>query len=173
MERVFLLLLLEACVQSSEGTPIGVPPDAPPAPHQRPDAPPFVVPPDADVGIEALSVWGSGPRDVYVVTRTQLLHSDGSGTWSVQRTPEENPRSVYGTSASDVYLAGEDIFHSVDGIWVPMNAPVNYISTAFGWVWAASPNDVWAGSDELLDHFDGTGWTEEVRVFGLVPSDPE
>jgi hypothetical protein len=60
-----------------------------------------------------VGVWASGPNDVYVVTggdfetTGDILHSDGSGVWSVERGGVAPPLfSVWGSGSGDVYVVG-------------------------------------------------------------------
>src|SRR5262249_11820765 len=133
-----------------------------------PDAPPAT-------SEAATGIWASGPSDAYVVTGTRLLHSDGSGTWVTVSSPAEHPTAVYGSGPGDVYLAGTEPYRSSgQGEWKFMRR-LSACTGCQSFVWAGSPNDVWAGGADVLAHFDGTAWTDEVRNYGIdgVPYDPQ
>jgi hypothetical protein len=58
-------------------------------------------------------VWGSGPNDVYVATggdfftTGDILHSDGSGTWTLERSGEKPALyAIWGSGPGDVYAVG-------------------------------------------------------------------
>jgi hypothetical protein len=53
------------------------------------------------------SIWGSGPRDVFVVGEDAVLaHYDGE-RWSAGAVTREHLNAVWGTSASDMFAVGE------------------------------------------------------------------
>jgi hypothetical protein len=60
-------------------------------------------------------VWASGPTDVYVVTggdffaTGDIIHSDGSGTWTVERQGAPPALfSIWGNGPDDIYAVGAD-----------------------------------------------------------------
>lgn len=92
------------------------------------------------------AVWGSRTTDVYAVgTKGSIIHTDGSGTWSVQTSGTTNDLfGIFGTSANDVFVVGTNgtILHSTgDGTWLEQNSGTTHDLVG---VWAASPSDVWA-----------------------------
>src|SRR5262249_33958018 len=66
-------------------------------------------------------IWGSSPRDLYVVGDAgTILHSTGNGVWSAQSPGGKDLLGVWGSSASDLYAVGDGgvIWHSTgDGQW--------------------------------------------------------
>lgn len=112
----------------------------------------------------ASSIWGSGPDDVYALGTFDLMHTDGSGTW----TPVELPGGgggdgqVWGTSADDVWLVtGSDTFLHYDGAWEEIETDMVGDGSA---VWGATPDDLWAvGSPGSFAHWDGDAWEERAH----------
>ena len=133
---------------------------------------------DTTLGGAVLSAWGTGPEDVYVVGgplgntgfEAVALHFDGT-TWT--KLSPGGPDSfwwVYGTGPTDVWMVGDNgrMTHW-DGAAF---AESPRMTTARIWgVWAASPTDAWAvggtpeggtsAPNDLVYHWDGTGWTQE------------
>lgn len=99
---------------------------------------------EADGGI--LSVWGSGPDDVWAaggqVGRGLVLHDDGTGWRRVETGASELLRWIYGFHANDVYAVGEGglILHYDGSSWQQVESGTD--QTLYG-VWGASGDDVW------------------------------
>ena len=146
-----------------------------------------------------MDVWGSGPSDVYAVGHDMasdpgvgvVLHYDGA-TWSpVFQQDGLVPNAVWGTSATDVFLAGFQVTQKSDGeftvtsaiwhydgsTWSPMDLPKG--DEVLSDIWGTSPSDVFAVGDRgLILHYDGTMWTgshhgaaELLAVAGLNAGD--
>lgn len=138
-----------------------------------------------------VSVWGTGPDEVYVggskqgesVTYGYLGHrtvSDGSATWTFGIFPELQPRP-YGdhTIYAGVAVAGGARFWSAPDVlarattdagepgWAadPFDPPV-----AMNAFWVRAANDIWAvGNVGRVYHFDGTTWKDMRLVFNGAP----
>jgi hypothetical protein len=130
------------------------------------------------------AVWGRSRQDVYAGTAGgTVLHFDGS-TWSqiaqvpVERWTQHDVQAVWGTSASDLYLAGTHIIilpsereddtggrvtisvllHYDGRTWNPEPKGTEGVPGA-GPLWVNSADDVYAvGPEAMLMHFDGSDW---------------
>lgn len=131
-----------------------------------------------------LSVWGSGPSDVFAVggplgnagLATLALHFDGAGFRELSPGGTETFWWVYGTGPSDVWMVGERgrIAH-YDGTAFTEHAS-GVTATLWG-VWAASSTDAWAvggtpeggtkAPNDIVLHWDGASWTRQV-----LPGEP-
>lgn len=93
-----------------------------------------------------VSVWGSGPTDVWAAGgRADLglvLHNDGSGWSPVDTGAKSFLWWIYGLSATDVYAVGDQglILHFDGKAWTQVTSGTK--ASLFG-VWAGSGDDVW------------------------------
>jgi hypothetical protein len=150
-------------------------------------------PQQAPVGIGLQGVWGSAGNDVFAAgwhlgqTIPAIIHYDGT-SWTEQPVPAIAPgpdtlvlfRSVWGSSASDVFAVGTGYGASQFGFiahydgqqWSLMdfaNVRVELLD-----VWGTSSNNVYAvggiqnpggGQDQgIILHYDGTSWSEVFRT---------
>lgn len=137
-----------------------------------------------DLDRALLSVWGSGPEDVYAVGgplgnsgfETLVLHFDGSGWRELSPGGTETFWWVGGSGPDDVWMVGEEgRITQWDG-----SEFTNHDSGVTATIWGVisfSDSDVWAvggtpegGTDEPNDiilHYDGNTWEPEV-----LPGDP-
>ncbi|MEJ7734945.1 MAG: hypothetical protein WKG00_37875 [Polyangiaceae bacterium] len=148
-------------------------------PHQPapPAAPAWQVVFDGDALDGAvLSVWGTGPDEVFAVGgplgntggETLALRFDGA-TW--RRLSPGGTQTfwwVSGTGPGDVWMVGTGgrIAHWDGAAFTEHDSGV---STTLWGVWAASPTDAWAvggtpeggttGDNDLVLHWDGAAWT--------------
>lgn len=129
------------------------------------------------LGGALLSVWGTGPDDVFTVggplgnvgTSAVAWHFDGASWRDLAPGGPDSFWWVSGTGASDVWMVGEKgrMTHW-DGA-----AFKEYprLTTATIWgLWAASPSDVWAcagtpgkgaaADNDVILHFDGAAWAK-------------
>ncbi len=144
-----------------------------------------------------VDIWGSSARDVYAVGRDAvadpgtgvILRYDGA-VWSpVVEDEELVPTSVWGSSSSDVFVAGfrveevgndfrvsGTILHYDGASWSRMSIPSSEILHG---IWGTSATDVFAvGEEGIVLHYDGTSWTKSnptantlLGVWGSSPSD--
>lgn len=130
-------------------------------------------------------VWGSSPRDVFVVGENGIvLHFDGRG-WSELNlgaaTTGDPLYGIWGTSAGNVFAVGgtgQTVILRFDGrSWVRMTTGA---SVAIRDVWGTSPADVYAVTfNGSVLRFDGAMWTEIASfvdffasaIWGTSPSD--
>ena len=106
-------------------------------------------------GSALLSVWGSGPEDVWAgggtTDRGVVLHGDGE-TWTELDTGASSMLWwVYGFSGDDVYAVGERglILHYDGSSWQRAESGTDL--TLYG-VWGASGDDVWiVGGDPITE----------------------
>lgn len=93
-----------------------------------------------------LSVWGSGPDDVWAAGgqtgRSLLLHNDGTSWRRVDTGATSLLWWVYGFTDSDVYAVGEDglILHYDGASWEQVESHTH--RTLYG-IWGAPTGDVW------------------------------
>jgi hypothetical protein len=117
-----------------------------------------------------VDIWGSAGDDVYAVGTDNpgvvISHFDGE-TWQTISDPviEQIPSqalAVWGSSASDVFVAGDDgvIIHFNGTDWQQMDNPGETISS----LWGTGATDVYACdySGQIL-HYDGTEWTVQAQ----------
>jgi len=70
-----------------------------------------------------MSVWGTGPQDVYVVGQPGvILHYDGE--WALTTVPDTTLTAVWGASSDDVYACGHNgaIWHYDGAAWSRQNS---------------------------------------------------
>jgi hypothetical protein len=140
-------------------------------------------------GLGWQAVWGSAPNDVYAVGRhldrpaPAIAHYDGNA-WTESAIPTIDPgpdtlimyRSVWGSSATDVYAVGTAygsaqfafIGHYDGQQWSRVSFPGQGVE--FLDVWGTSSANIYAvggiqdpkgGEDQgIIFHFDGTSWSE-------------
>src|SRR5262249_37442800 len=100
---------------------------------------------------DVYSIWGNGPKDLYVPGDHYVLHSQGDGIWVPEALGmiSAYPTAVWGSGPSDVYVVtGGDFFPSGDilhsdgkGAWVPLrfgDVPSLY------YIWGSGPDDIYA-----------------------------
>ncbi len=127
-----------------------------------------------------LSVWGTGPNDVWAVGgplgtapfASLVLHFDGTSWTRLAPGGTATYWWTHGTSKTDVWFVGEEgRITRWDGAKLTEHAS-GTTATLFG-VWAASPTDAWAvggtptgtgldggvGESDVLLHWDGSAWT--------------
>ncbi len=105
------------------------------------------------------SIWGSGPKDIYVLGTFELAHFDGT-KWSKVALDNVGDGQVWGTSATDVWaMVGTTQVSHFDGMrWSTTDLSIVGEPAA---VWGATSDDVWAsGSAGSIAHWDGKGWKE-------------
>ena len=114
-----------------------------------------------------VSVWGSGPEDVYLAGGDVVHTTDRGQHFSIVTppVPETSPRwSVWGSDARNVYLSGCGVWRSTDGArsWravrsVPSDGKCQMTGDVFG----AGPHDVYvqAGMDLLHSTTNGANWS--------------
>ena len=107
------------------------------------------------------SVWGSGPRDVYVLGTFDLLHYDGAQWSEVTLDAGAGDGQVWGTSASDVWVMTDSssLSHFDGASWATVETD-DFVGDLAA-VWGAAPDDLWAaGSAGAIAHYDGSSWDE-------------
>jgi hypothetical protein len=131
-----------------------------------------------ELGGALLSVWGSGPSDVYAVGgplgndgfEAVAIHYDGSSWEQLDPGGADSFWWVGGSGADDVWMVGEKgrITHWDGASFEEHLRPTT--ATLWG-VWAASPDDAWAvggtpeggtaAPNDLVLHWDGSAWSQE------------
>jgi len=136
---------------------------------------------------DLLAVWNSSPSDVFAVGEnrmlqyydnsyhyySRILHYDGS-TWAYitigngvlygSREPLADLNDVWGSSSSDVFVAGDNgmIFHYNGDNWTLMNSNC---SRNLKGIWGSSVSDIYAVGDRgAIMHYDGNQWSTTKRA---------
>lgn len=117
------------------------------------------------MGIDnVLGIWGFATNDVWAVGKTTVLHFDGTN-WSAVTGPTlgmgETLKCVWGTSSSDLYVAGNKLYHYNGTTWTNIAGVTNIIN-----ILGLSSNDIYAfspagksvGNLKSYYHFDGVSW---------------
>ncbi len=137
------------------------------------------VPPDADAGADAgvaeappaptafsgvLSLWGSGPDDVWAVGEGGLVFHRGPGGWQAVPSGTTNAlNAVHGAGPSDVWAAGEQVILHFDG--TAWSTVLEQPSELYLGAWSNGPRDVWIVGTALdvvagvVLHWDGQTWS--------------
>jgi hypothetical protein len=129
-----------------------------------------------DAGGALLSVWGTGPGDVYAVGgplgnsgfTAVALHYDGTSWEHLEPGSVDSFWWVTGTGAHDVWMSGE---HGRITHWDGQSfrdEPRLTSATIWG-MWAASPSDAWAvggtpeggtaAPNDVVLHWNGAAWS--------------
>jgi hypothetical protein len=153
---------------------------------------------DKTLGGAVLSVWGTGPDDVYAVGGPLgnsgfdaiAVHYDGAKWTKLSPGGADSFWWVAGSGAKDVWMVGEKgrITHYDGASFV--ESPRLTTATIWG-VWAASASDAWAvggtpeggtsAPNDVVLHWDGQAWSEDAlpqklgralnKVWGTSSSD--
>ncbi|HZF50090.1 MAG TPA: DUF4215 domain-containing protein, partial [Polyangiaceae bacterium] len=114
---------------------------------------------DSGTSEDFVSVWGSGPNDVFAVGDSgTILHYDGQSWRSVDAKTSENLGGVWGSGPNDVFAVGDSgtIVHHDGQSWQSMDSKTLEPLTS---VWGSGPNDVFAVGDfGTIQHYDGQSW---------------
>jgi len=85
--------------------------------------------------------------------------SSGWARWGVTATYEEAD-DVWGTSPTDLWIAGGDAITHFDGNVMRSYPITGYRDSRV--LWGGSASDIWMGGEEgMLWHYDGVSWTEQ------------
>ena len=121
-----------------------------------------------------LSVWGSGPDDVWVVggdpdqtlanngpAPPLVMHWDGAAWETLDPGVQASLWWVFGFDGGPVYIGGEGstILRYQDGAFTEMETP-GESETVYG-IWGCSPDDVWAVGGEYGGAMGGFAWRLE------------
>ncbi|MBL9007328.1 MAG: protein kinase [Myxococcales bacterium] len=105
------------------------------------------------------SIWGSGPRDIWVAGDSgTILHYNGTAWAEAVSATQATFKSVYGTGPNDVWsVAFNGVIRHWNGkTWVPM---VSNTQQSLEHVHGSSPTDVWAvGKAGTIVRWDGKAW---------------
>jgi hypothetical protein len=141
---------------------------------------------DQDILTFAMQVWGTGPKDLYVIAAggtSYMWTSTGDGTWDIgiATDPDHPHRAMWGTGPNDMYLAGDGTMLHIGSqlYWLDEDAGPQQHFT----IWGSGPNDVYAGgSNHSMLHSPGDGtWTAQTtglsaattieKIWGSGPND--
>ena len=109
-------------------------------------------------------VWGAASDNVYAAgiqgagSDGYLIHWNGVGWSHIDLGTPGQHTGIWGTSASDIFLVGEEIFHFNGTDWTEMTSGEYWHLKS---VWGFAPDDVYAvGASGLIVHYDGMAWTQ-------------
>jgi hypothetical protein len=121
---------------------------------------------------DLVSVWGSGPGNVFAVSTGRqgssgqwaLVHGNGA-SWSTVVSPDPLVATgVWGSGPDDVFVVGVgmgldngSIYHWNGAVLSPMNV-LNRADVYLNSVWGSGPNDVFAVGGAAILHWDGAQW---------------
>lgn len=109
----------------------------------------------------ATSAWALGASVPYP------LHWDGS-SWQIDFSAgvSGSPQSIWGSSASDVWMAGgpNSLYHYDGTSWDTTSRLAAQIYSLGG----TSATDVWAGGDKVVYHWNGSTWSAAMSVTGAM-----
>lgn len=96
------------------------------------------------------------------------LAATAAGPFELVRGREPSDlRAVWGSSASDVFVAGyggEDFLHYDGSTWTRLPKPASCKDNQAGWgvdsLWGASGTDVFGVGGNVIMHYDGLAWSE-------------
>jgi hypothetical protein len=127
----------------------------------------FELAPEAGVQVQAWSIWGATPDDVWVGTQWTgdtggVLHRYQAGAWQSFPSPTtEIMFGMWGSSATDIWAVGwaGTIMHFDGTEWTLAEVPEDATERLEA-VYGFAPDDVWVvGSAERILHYDGQSWT--------------
>ncbi len=129
---------------------------------------------DPTPAAQPVVVWGRADNDVWSVGADTALHWDGTAwtdvsamgiTQGTMTSPASDLYAVWGSSATDVHLAGRLVFH-----WTGagFTQEVQNAGDYYYGVWGSGANDVWLVGSGVARHWNGTAWSD-VRVGTLQP----
>ena len=111
---------------------------------------------DETVNGTPVSLWGSGPADVYTTeigSSSNVLHSDGTGSWQDSLSGKsDDPWVVWGSGPTDVYAifspsflseATAFVMHRKGDSWTAESIDVTF--TKLVALWGSGPGDVYIG----------------------------
>ncbi len=117
---------------------------------------------DQDGNYEFLGAWGASDSDVWFAGGNgSLVHWDGANMTPMPLSTQDSLFAVRGSSATDVWLAGntnEDLTvrHWNGSAWSVAYTGSGFITSLY----VASPSDVWGvGWEGSAVHYDGSTWT--------------
>jgi hypothetical protein len=117
-----------------------------------------------------VSLWGSGPHDVWAVgpklqeRSTAILHWDGSAWSSVESGTTHALWGIWGSSSDDVWSVGDfgAVVHWNGTAWSGSSIG---LSDSLNSVWGSSSSDVWVvGANGAIEHWDGASWSAAAGV---------
>lgn len=122
---------------------------------------------DTRLTMEALSgVWGSSMENVYAVgTRGAIMHFDGE-KWSLMDSGVDwDIMAIWGFGPEDIYAVGweSEILHFNGQQWQSTSV-TQWTNRWASALWGTSPDNIYAGVENMLFHFDGNDWTEVASV---------
>ncbi len=131
-------------------------------------------------GDNLLSVWGSGPRNIWAVgDKGRILHFDGIRWQLADTEAADYLAGVWADPSGQVFVTGYNgrILHFDGTRWY--NHPTG-VSNDFNGIWGSGPDDVFTVADRgVIFHWDGHCWkrqnsgTENLffGVWGTGPTD--
>lgn len=111
---------------------------------------------------DATDIWARAATDVWAVSWAGgVLHQSGSGSWTkVQTSLTEDLYGVHGSSASDIWVVGDNalVAHFDGASWTKIPAPA--ASGALKSVWVG-PKAVWVAGDDGVLVLRNNSWKKQ------------
>ena len=116
----------------------------------------------SDTTKNLVSLWGTGPADIYAVgNQGALVHYDGS-TWKKEEISITNPDvfSIWGAGKDNIYIMAEDneIYHFEGKQWKYEKASFDDMDQLFRLAGSSATNIYAVGT--AVYHFDGSEWSK-------------
>jgi hypothetical protein len=111
---------------------------------------------------DCTAIWADSTDDVWACCGNGVLHWDGKLATPIRFGDEVLYTGIWGSSATDVYVAGGGVKHFDGKSWSDLSIP-----TGAEWVSGSGPNDVWISGDSYLFHWDGAAWSNQADIPAL------
>jgi hypothetical protein len=105
---------------------------------------------------ECAAIWADATDDVWACCGNGVLHWDGKSVTATSLASEVIYTGIWGASATDIYLVGDDVKHYDGTSWSTFTPPEG----AAQWVSGSGPNDVWIAGQSYVTHWDGAAWSD-------------
>jgi hypothetical protein len=109
-------------------------------------------------------IWGLAGNDIYAVGADMssldnvVLHYDGI-SWKQLPTDQNRKVAVWGTSPSNMYFAGDGVYHYNDRNYKSIHWPVTFLKIFSDAIRGTALNNIFVcGSLYMIMHFNGINW---------------
>ncbi|MBE0564349.1 MAG: hypothetical protein IH621_00175 [Krumholzibacteria bacterium] len=115
-------------------------------------------------------IWGVGATDVFAVGESGTIARKQGAVWAAMASgTDEHLRAVHGAGADHVVAVGDNgtVLRLAAGAWTALDPGLD---EDLDEVWTDGAQNIWVGAsrDDLVAHFDGSGW-ETYRMRLLDP----
>jgi hypothetical protein len=110
------------------------------------------------------AIWGTSPDDLWLGDSSNgRVHRWNGTRWTTTVTQVVEVNDIWGSSSSDVYVAGIFGFSHWNGVtWTEID---DFVVDRSSGLWGSGPDDVWAVSElGTLAHWDGNSWTDTLPL---------